>query len=429
MCLKTSKFNLHTQKHTYTYLKGEKMATFAKDSQLKTYTLKDGKAREWIKDISTPYLYVYAVQGKKSLTKTFIFRYAGENRKTNQIVIGKYPSITLAEARAKATELKRLKERGEDVKKAVVAQKAVKFADAAREWIEKEQTKSTSSLSREIGRINNYLMPYLKDGDVKTLARRDYAQVIERIQETEAKKGISHDTSKRTFRLLRKILDLAVSKGYIDHNPTRDIIFTDTFKTSKCENFRAITDPERLGELLRAIDGFRGSNSTKQALVFGAHTFLRSVNVGELKWQYVSFDKNLIVFPAGAMKMRADFAVPLSRQTKELLKAQYEIRRGDFVFPSDITSLKPLSENTLNYALKRLGFGDETVFHGLRATASTLLNENIKRHGKGSEIIELCLDHRERNKIKSIYDRSQRLEERAELMQWWSDYLDEVKGE
>ena len=405
------------------------MATFAKDSQLKNYALKDGKAREWIKDISTPYLYVYATQTKNGVSKTFIFRYAGENRKTNQIVIGKYPSITLAEARAKATELKRLKERGEDVKKAAVAQKAVKFADVAREWIEKERVKSTSSLSRETGRINNYLMPYLKDGDVKTLARRDYAQVIERIQETETKKGISHDTSKRTFRLLRKILDLAVSKGYIDHNPTRDIIFTDTFKTSKCENFRAITDPERLGELLRAIDGFRGSNSTKQALVFGAHTFLRSVNVRELKWQYVSFDKDLIVFPAGAMKMRADFVVPLSKQTKELLRAQYEIRRGDFVFPSDITSLKPLSENTLNYALKRLGFGDETVFHGLRATASTLLNENIKRHGKDAEIIELCLDHRERNKIKSIYDRSQRLDERAELMQWWSDYLDEVKEE
>ena len=405
------------------------MATFAKDSQLKNYALKDGKAREWIKDISTPYLYVYATQTKNGVSKTFIFRYAGENRKTNQIIIGKYPSITLAEARAKATELKRLKERGEDVKKAVIAQKAVKFADVAREWIEKEQTKSTSSLSRETGRINNYLMPYLKDGDVKTLARRDYAQVIERIQETETKKGISHDTSKRTFRLLRKILDLAVSKGYIDHNPTRDIIFTDTFKTSKCENFRAITDPERLGELLRAIDGFRGSNSTKQALVFGAHTFLRSVNVRELKWQYVSFDKDLIVFPAGAMKMRADFVVPLSKQTKELLRAQYEIRRGDFVFPSDITSLKHLSENTLNYALKRLGFGDETVFHGLRATASTLLNENIKRHGKDAEIIELCLDHRERNKIKSIYDRSQRLDERAELMQWWSDYLDEVKEE
>lgn len=404
------------------------MATFAKDSQLKNYALKDGKAREWIKDISTPYLYVYATQTKNGVSKTFIFRYADEERKTNQIIIGKYPSITLAEARAKATELKRLKERGEDIKKAVIAQKAVKFEDAAREWIEKEQAKNTSSLSREAGRINNYLMPYLKNGDIRTLTRRDYAQTIGRIQEAETKKGISHDTSKRTFRLLRKILDLAVNKGYIEHNPTRDIIFADTFKISKCENFRAITDPQRLGELLRAFDGFRGSNSTKQALVFGAHTFLRSANVRWLKWQYVSFDKNLIVFPASEMKMGADFAVPISRQIKELLKAQYEIRRGDFVFPSDITSLKPLSENTLNYALKRLGFGDETVFHGLRATASTLLNENIKRHGKDAEIIELCLDHRERNKIKSIYDRSQRLEERAELMQWWSNYLDEVEG-
>jgi len=165
------------------------MATFAKDSQLKNYALKDGKAREWVKDISTPYLYVYATQTKNGVSKTFIFRYADADRKTNQIIIGKYPSITLAEARAKATELKRLKERGEDIKKAVIAQKAVSFEDAAREWIEKERAKNTSSLSREAGRINNYLVPYLKNGDIRTLTRRDYAQTIERIKRPRLKKA------------------------------------------------------------------------------------------------------------------------------------------------------------------------------------------------------------------------------------------------
>ena len=292
-----------------------------------------------------------------------------------------------------------------------------------------EKGKELLSFEKQIGRINNYLMPYLGETDIRTLSRADIARAIDKAQDAETAKGISHDTSKRAFRLLRKILDFAVSRGYIEHNPARDIIFADTFKTSKGESFRAITEPHRLGELLRAFDSFRGSNATKQALIFGAHTFLRSANVRRLKWQYVSFDKDLITYPAADMKMRADFAVPMSRQVKELLEARYYTRHGDYVFPSDITSLKPLSENTLNYALKRLGFGDELVFHGLRSTASTLLNENIKAHGLDGEIIELCLDHRERNKIKAIYDRSQRLEERARLMQWWSDYLDEVKGE
>lgn len=406
------------------------VATFAKDSQLKHYTLEDGKVREWIKDVSTPYLYVYATRTQKGVTKTFYFRYAdGRERKTNQIAIGKYPAFTLAEARAKAQELARIRQRGEDVRKSVIAQKPVRFADVVRGWIGKEKGKELLSFEKQIGRINNYLMPYLGETDIRTLSRADIARAIDKAQDAETAKGISHDTSKRAFRLLRKILDFAVSRGYIEHNPARDIIFADTFKTSKGESFRAITEPHRLGELLRAFDSFRGSNATKQALIFGAHTFLRSANIRRLKWQYVSFDKDLIIYPAADMKMRADFAVPMSRQVKELLKARYDTRRGDYVFPSDITSLKPLSENTLNYALKRLGFGDELVFHGLRSTASTLLNENIKAHGLDGEIIELCLDHRERNKIKAIYDRSQRLEERARLMQWWSDYLDEVKGE
>ena len=402
------------------------MATFAKDSQLKNYALKDGKAREWIKDISTPYLYVYATQTKNGVSKTFIFRYAGENRKTNQIIIGKYPSITLAEARAKATELKRLKERGEDVKKAVIAQKAVKFADVAREWIEKEQSKSLVSTKKQIGRVKNHLIFYLGSKEITALKRRDYMQVIEQIQAQEIKKGITHETSERTFRLLRKILDLAVNKGYIEHNPTRDIIFNDTFKTSSNNHYKAITDPSKLKELLRAMQDYQGSFYTQQALIFGVHTFLRSANVRGLKWQYVDFENNLITFPAEAMKLREIFYMPMSKQVMKLLKTMLEHKRGDFVFPSGISATRPLSDSTLNQAIKRLGFGDEMVFHGLRTTASTLLNENIKNHGFSSDVIELCLDHKERSSVKAIYDRSQRLDERAELMQWWSDYLDSL---
>ena len=119
----------------------------------------------------------------------------------------------------------------------------------------------------------------------------------------------------------------------------------------------------------------------------------------------------------------------MSKQVKKLLKTMLEHKRGDFVFPSGISATRPLSDSTLNQAIKRLGFGDEMVFHGLRTTASTLLNENIKNHGFSSDVIELCLDHKERTSVKAIYDRSQRLDERAELMQWWSDYLDSLVKE
>ncbi|QCD53472.1 tyrosine-type recombinase/integrase [Campylobacter sp. RM16192] len=407
------------------------MAVFTKEIELKHYKLPNDKNREWIKDISTPYLYVYANQTKKGVTKTFYYRYADNGdprRKTNQISIGKYPSISLAEARTKANELTTMRERGEDINPE--KNQAITFKDLAEQWIKKEQSKELTSFDKQIGRINNHLYPLLKDKNIKTLTRLDLSNAIEKIQDKEAKRGLSHDTSKRAFYLMRKIMDYAVSKGYIDNNPARNIIFADTFKLSKTNNFKAITDTDKLKELLKAFDDYQGSNSTKQALIFGIHTFLRSANVRRLKWQYVDFDKDLIIFPAKEMKLRNEFIMPISKQVKKILHTQKELLglKSEYVFPSDVTNTKPLSENTLNYAIKRLGFGDDMVFHGLRTTASTLLNENIKAHGLDSEVIELCLDHRERNTVKAIYDRSQRLEDRAKLMQWWSNYLDEAKG-
>ena len=403
------------------------MASFANDLALKKFTLKN-KNREWVKDDGVKFLYVLAYKTQKETTKTFYFKYqeSDEKRTTKQIRLGKYPSITLAEARAKALELERLRDRGEDLQLATAKQKAITFKDVADEWIEKEQSKSLVSTKKQIGRVKNHLIFYLGSKEITALKRRDYMQVIEQIQARETKRELTHETSERTFRLLRKILDLAVNKGYIEHNPTRDIIFNDTFKTSSNNHYKAITEPSKLKELLRAMQDYQGSFCTQQALIFGVHTFLRSANVRELKWQYVDFENNLITFPAEAMKLREVFYIPMSKQVKKLLKTMLEHKSGDFVFPSGISATRPLSDSTLNQAIKRLNFGDKMVFHGLRTTASTLLNENIKNHGFSSDVIELCLDHKERSSVKAIYDRSQRLDERAKLMQWWSDYLNSL---
>lgn len=128
------------------------------------------------------------------------------------------------------------------------------------------------------------------------------------------------------------------------------------------------------------------------------------------------------------MKGKEAFIVPLSTSVVDML---LELKKfsgySQYLFPSDITKNKALSENTLNYAIKRLGFGDLMVYHGFRSTASTFLYENKSKHKQDSEVIELCLDHKERNRIKAVYNRSTRLDDRILLMQWWSDFIDDLK--
>lgn len=166
------------------------MASFANDLALKKFTLKN-KNREWIKDDGVKFLYVLAYKTKKETTKTFYFKYqeSDEKRTTKQIRLGKYPSITLAEARAKALELERLRDRGEDLQLATAKQKAITFKDVADEWIEKEQSKSLVSTKKQIGRVKNHLIFYLGSKELTALKRRDYMQVIEQIQAQEIKRA------------------------------------------------------------------------------------------------------------------------------------------------------------------------------------------------------------------------------------------------
>ena len=128
------------------------------------------------------------------------------------------------------------------------------------------------------------------------------------------------------------------------------------------------------------------------------------------------------------MKGREDFIIPLCESVINILKeAQYYSGDKGYVFPSDISKSKRMSENTLNQAIKRLGFGDEMVYHGFRATASTLLYEKTSEHQQPKEVIELCLDHKERNKVIASYNRSERIEDRRRLMQWWGNFIDGLK--
>jgi len=186
-----------------------------------------------------------------------------------------------------------------------------------------------------------------------------------------------------------------------------------------------ITDPQQAGELLRAIDGYRGHLITRSALKLAPLTFVRPGELRKAEWSEIDFDQAEWRIPAEKMKMKAIHIVPLSRQAIEILKEIEPLTGGrKYLFPSSRTGRRPMSNNTVLAALRRMGYSkDEMTGHGFRAMASTILHEQ----GWPSDVIERQLAHAERNSIKAAYNHAQHLPERRKMMQHWADYLDNLK--
>lgn len=415
-----------------------KSPIFRDEKQL--IALKPNKHQYYAKDLAINNLYV-AIRDRKreynDVAKTFVYRYSFKN-KIYQISIGAYPEATLDQARMKAREYNDILNSEEnkmfgihpkvyvqrermELERLAELNKPRTFENIVNEWAS-FQNDTLHFRKNKISRVRRYLLPYLREREIKDLERRDFVTLIDNLQ---SKNLI--EISRRVFSLAREIMQFALNRDYIERNVLRDIEFAKTFKTAQVQHYRTITDPAKLRYLLLAIEEYPAL-ITRYALKASALLFLRSGNIRGMKWEYVDTNKRLIVFPAKDMKMKSDFVVPISNQMLEVLESVKPLSYTSiYVFPSDISKTKQMSENTLNYAIKRMGFGEEMVFHGFRATASTLLHENTPNHKIASEVIELCLDHKERNKVKASYNHSVRLQERRELMQWWSDYLDEVR--
>jgi len=215
------------------------------------------------------------------------------------------------------------------------------------------------------------------------------------------------DTAHRAHQNSGQIFRYAVATGRAERDPSGDL--RGALAPAKPSHYPTITDPDKIGVLLRAIDGYSGSQVVRIALKLAPLVFVRP---GELR--------------AARMKMGEQPIVPLSRQAVEILR---EIRpltsRWRYVFPSLLTRDRPMSENTVNAALRRMGYsGDDQTGHGFRSMASTLLNEQ----GFPPDVIELQLAHAERNKVRAAYNKAQRLGERRNMMQWWADYLDALRA-
>jgi integrase len=280
--------------------------------------------------------------------------------------------------------------------------------------------------SLKLARLNNHIFPYIGDKPINDVTRIMIIECLEILKLSG--KG---ETAKRTLDIINQVYRYAVTRGIVPHNITADIDKRYVIGKIEHKHMPTITDPKKIGILLNSIDEYHGELIVKSALQLATLTAQRPYNIRFAEWSEFDLEKNEWIIPADKMKMKRPHIIPITKQVKEVIEAlrPHTQHKSKYLFHSLHTTLKPISDGTMNKALRRMGYAnDEIVAHGFRAMFSTIANENISVHGYHTDIIERCLAHVEGNKVKGAYNHAEYTKERSGLMQWWADYLDEVKA-
>ena len=369
-----------------------------------------------------------AILIKANGSKLWRFRYTiNSNRYLTSF--GTYPTVSLAEAREKRAVYQKeitnginpAEKKRETAEKAKLEQNDT-FREIALEWMERVKGQITEPYRlKKIRSLEIDIFPYIGNRRINTIKPLEFLELIKKIQE----RGVL-ETSHRVFNLCSNIWSYAVTIGRAERNITIDINKRFALKQPENNNFPTITNTKKIKGLLDSIDNYDGDFRVMCALQLASLTAQRPFNVRAAEWKEIDFKNKLWKIPADKMKVKMAHIVPLSNQAIKIIKAIEPLTAdGKYLFPSIRTTARPISDNTLNAALRRLGYTkDEIVAHGFRAMFSTLAHEE----GKRTEIIEKCLAHAENNKVKAAYNHAEYLEERKELMQWWADYLDNIKN-
>jgi integrase len=354
----------------------------------------------------------------------FRYRHGGKAR---MAALGVYPEVSLAEARERCLEARKLLSAGSDpvqAKRTEKARLAVSVANTfeavAREWLAKETgTLATVTLTKARWMLEAFAFPRIGARPVSELQPPELLDVLRRV-ESAGKIETAHRLRSRCSQVFR----YAIATHRALSDPTRDL--AGALKTKKAKHRAALTDPRRIGELMRAIDAFDGQYVTKAALRLAPLVFVRPGELRGAQWDEIDLDAGEWRIPAERMKMRAPHIVPLSTQAVTVLRELQALTgRNKLVLQSPSVPRKPISENTLNYALRRMGFtADEMTSHGFRGMASTLLHEK----GWASNLIERQLAHADRNSVRAAYNHAEYLDERRRMMQAWADWLDYQKS-
>ncbi len=352
------------------------------------------------------------------------YRVDGREKKLS---IGAYPEVSLADARKRRDEAREQLATGKDpsrekqqAKYRAQIEAANTFGEIAEELIEKRLREGMSSATAARSRYYISRMgPAFARLPISSISPPEILGVLRRIEA----KG-NYETARRVLQLAGRVFRYAVATARLASDPSRDLRGALTAPTPK--HYGAITDAKRAGELLRAIDGYDGQVLTKLAMQLAPHVFVRPGELRHAEWEDIDLDGALWTIPAEKMKMRKAHRVPLSSQSVGILRLAHVITGpSGYVFPSIRSAARPMSENTINAGLRRLGFsGDEMTAHGFRAMASTLLNES----GKWSpDAIERALAHGDDDRVRAAYHRGAHWKERVAMAQWWSDHLDQLR--
>ena len=231
--------------------------------------------------------------------------------------------------------------------------------------------------------------------------------------------------SQKTRSIVGQVFKYAIATKRAEHNLIQDT--AGAYKQPNVKHHPNFSEKE-LKEFLKTFADFKGNPITKLALKFLILTFVRSNELRGARWEEFDFEKNEWRIPAERMKMKEQHIVPLSKQSlavlEEIKKLSFKENEAGLLFPSAIRSEKPISDNTLSKALREQGYQGKATPHGMRATASTILNEN----GFKPDVIERQLAHCERNKVRASYNHAQYLQERREMMNWWGDFVEKLEG-
>jgi integrase len=362
-------------------------------------------------------MYVYVTR-KGARSFRLKYRHRGKEK---LLALGLYPDVSLKRARQKRDDARKLIADGIDPsaqRKADRLANADTFGAIAQEWLGLQKTLKSQTIAVHRARIESMLLPGIGSQRVKDIEAADVLALL-RVLESKG----THDTAHRVRSLAGRILRYAVATGRAKRDVTADL--KGALAPVVTTNFAAITEPRKIGELLRAIDSYSGQPSTAFALSLAPLLFVRPGELRAARWEEFDLDEAEWRIPAERMKMNREHLVPLSAQAVKLLRSLHALTGdGDLLFPGLRTASRPISENTLNAALRRLGFSEEEMTaHGFRSMASTRLNEM----GYHPDLIELQLAHAERNATRAAYNKAQRLEERRRMMQAWADYLDGLR--
>ncbi|HDI3206611.1 TPA: tyrosine-type recombinase/integrase [Vibrio cholerae] len=390
--------------------------------QLSATEVKNAKAKE-------KEYYLVDGQGLKlrvlpSGSKQWLFNYyRPTNGKRANLNLGRFPDVSLVQARKASLNAKELIAQGIDPQdernRQQQAHKEIHehtFVNVAKDWFAIKQHDVTPDYALDIWRsLELHIFPHISDKPVKAITA---PEIIELLKPIEAKGSL--ETVKRLTQRLNEVMNFATNCGLIQANPLTGI--KAAFKKPKKENMAALT-PAELPELMGAIANASIKCTTRCLLEWQLHTMTRPAEASGARWDEINWKEKVWTIPAERMKKRREHRIPLTEQMLALLEVMKPISgHRDFIFPSDRDPKKPCNSQTANMALKRMGFAGRLVSHGLRSLASTTLNEQ----GFDPDLVEAALAHVDDNQVRSAYNRTDYLERRKPMMSWWSGHIEEA---